>query len=141
MDSVYVQDLQSQTVAHLEAWQAEGRELFRIARAAGVDMSRFETVSGPSGGGSVSTTRTRRRARRSTGGGGNGRARGAVSGEQILTYLREHGPANQSQLAGEFGVVRQTIARKLGELTEAGEITRTGTGTGSTWQARELVTA
>jgi hypothetical protein len=114
----------------LSQWQKDGQSLLKGATALGIDTGGYVA---PFGG----TTPRRTPTTRAGGTRARGR-RGAHTGptltdEQILAFLREHGPGNQSTLAKQFGTTRQTIAKRLEPLTKAGIVVREG----SVWHVKD----
>lgn len=88
------------------------------------------SVSGATSSGPSRARRSSPARRRSSGNGGS-TAAAAVTAEQVLGFLRESGPANQSMIAKAFGTTRQTIAKRLDAL--GGTVIRDG----QVWRAAE----
>lgn len=120
--------------ASFEQWSEQGASLFGAADAIGLDTSRLAaTITGTIEHGRAAIGSSTRRGARRPGANGS-----APTDEQLLDMLREMGRTNQSRLAEHFGVSRQTIARKLDALVNAGKAVTDGQGARKTWRAREL---
>lgn len=124
----------------LKGWATDGETLMKAAQAAGVDIPEtlkgtrvVATITGTFAPGErPRITGRRRSSRRRRGGASNG----AVTGEQLQTFLQEHPEGvSQSQLASHFGVSRTTISRKL---AEADNVYAEGEGSQKRWHVREL---
>lgn len=113
-----VAEVRSSIEHAIDAWAKDGKTLFQTAKTYGVDTgpaTAMLTGQLPAG------TLRQPAGRRGRPGGGNGRAGGAASIEKILTALQS-GPMNQSQLATRFHTSRQTIAKRLDDLVDAGSV-------------------
>ena len=127
----------------LKGWAVDGKTLLKTARELGIDTGPvLGTLTGsvPPASARPARARSGRQIR------GPARRRSAPNGpavtaEQILGFLRSSGPGNQSQLATRFHTSRQTIAKRLEALVDAGELVVQGQGSQKMWAVTALASA